>query len=105
MPTEKRAVVRLLAETKRLRVAFDDIDDLRFWWTTHGRVEMANDQITAADIDHVCQTGSVTWVEWKSDELWHVEGRDLDGRSIRIVLALIEEETATVIKVITAMAL
>ena len=78
-------------------------DRVLYRWTTHAREEMANDSILEADIRHVLSKNSVSWVEWKTDELWHIEGCDIDGRKIRVVVAVYE--ATTTIKVITAMAL
>lgn len=89
-------------ETARLRKLISDPHcNIRF--TRHAREEMAKDEILAEDINRVLASGSVTWVETKQDVLWHVEGRDLDGRSIRVVLAPDENDAA--IKIVTAMLL
>lgn len=92
-------------ETARLRDAMVGEKPPRFWWTVHGRQEMAKDDLQQPDIERVCSSGRVTWVEWKKHELWHVEGTDLDGRSIRVVMSLTTEEGDYVIRVITAMVL
>ena len=76
-----------------------------YGWIDRCRGAMADHQIGAVDIDRLCRKGSVTSVEGQRDELWRVEGADLDGRSIGAVMALVEEESATVVKVIAVMAL
>lgn len=55
---------------------------VRFRFTDHARKEMEADQIIEADVRHVLGRYGVSWVEWKKDEIWHVEGLDVDGRSI-----------------------
>jgi hypothetical protein len=105
MAPRKPQPASLSKETKRLRDAMVGEKPPRFWWTRHGREEMANDDIQEPDIERVCFAGAVTWIETKKDELWHVEGVDLDGRSIRVVMSLFEEGDGNVIKVITAMVL
>ena len=52
----------------------------RFRLGRHGPKEMAADGILEADARRVLRMGSVTWIETKKDELWHVEGKDVDGR-------------------------
>jgi hypothetical protein len=47
--------------------------------------------------------GGVTWVETKKDVLWHVEGKDIDGRSIQLVIAADEAEPS--VKLVNAMIL
>jgi len=89
-------------ETARLRKVFAN-PSKRFRFTRHSFEEMANDDIFEADIRHVLGGGYVTWIETKTDELWHVEGKDIDGRSIRVIVAV--DEAALVIKVVTVMLL
>lgn len=64
---------------------------------------MANDDIIEADVSRVLTLGHVRWLEFKVDELWHVEGKDVDERSIRLVVAVYDDEV--VVKIITAMTL
>lgn len=75
----------------------------RIRFTSHARQEMAADGIIEADVRHVLAYGSVTWIETKREEQWHVEGRDVDGKSIRLVVVVYPEEAA--VKLITAMEL
>jgi hypothetical protein len=89
-------------ETARLRKVFAN-PDKRFRFTRHSFKEMADDEIFEADIRHVLAGGYVTWIETKLDELWHVEGKDVDGRSIRVIIAV--NEADFVIKIVTAMLL
>lgn len=72
-------------------------------FTTHARKEMRNDQIVEADVRFVLARNGVCWMEQKTNELWHVEGNDVDGRSIRVVLAAFEAEL--VILIVTVMEL
>ena len=55
--------------------------------------------VTAADVLRVLRLGHVTHVEWKKDETWRVEGKDIDGRSIRIITVV--RETELLIRLIT----
>ena len=71
----------------------------RIKWTKHSLDQMRDRDVTYADVNRVLRMGRVTWIEQKRDELWHVEGRDIDGRSIRLVAAV--EEEVLVIKVVT----
>jgi len=64
---------------------------------------MANDEIIEADVSRVLRLEHVCWLEFKADELWHVEGKDVDERSIRLVVAVYGDEI--VVKIITAMVL
>jgi hypothetical protein len=71
--------------------------------TNHAREEMAKDGILESDVRYVITHNGVCWIEKKRDLLWHVEGRDIDGKSIRLVLTVVEAEI--VVKLVTAMAL
>lgn len=64
---------------------------------------MAKDAIIEADVRHVLERYGVCWVEWRRDEIWHVEGNDIDGRSIRVVVTV--DCARAIVKVITAMTL
>jgi hypothetical protein len=55
--------------------------------------------ITQSDVRRVLATGTVTFVEWKADELWHITGHDVDGRSIKVVASVREQQL--VIKLVT----
>ena len=89
-------------ETALLRQAIGN-PQVRFQFTRHAREEMAADQIIEADVRHVLTKYGVSWVEWKKDEIWHIEGLDIDGRSIRVVLTL--HADIVVVKIITVMEL
>jgi len=93
---------RLLKEASRLRAVMSNPHH-RIRITNHARKEMENDDIRADDIDLILSQGRVTWFEVKRDELLHVEGVDVDGRRIRLVVAVYDDEL--VIKLITAMKL
>jgi hypothetical protein len=87
-------------ETARLRRVLDN-PNLKWRFTFHALEEMAADDIITADIEKVLRGGVVSWVEQKRDLLWHVEGADVDGRTLRVVIAV--EEAMLSVKVITAM--
>lgn len=72
-------------------------------YSKHATEEMANDAITHADVLKVLRTGQVTWFEVKKDEIVHVEGADIDGRRIRLVVGL--RDQLIVLQIITVMAL
>ena len=92
--------MRYTKEQARLRAILADKDHkIRF--TRHAEEEMAADQITAPDVVKVLTFGQVTWFEVKKDEIVHVEGGDVDGRPIRVVVGL--QDSIKVLKVITAM--
>jgi len=90
------------AESAHLKRVWSD-PRMRLRFTTHARQEMANDGILESDVRHVITRNGVSWVEWKRDRLWHVEGLDVDGRSIRLVLAV--DTVDIIVKLVTAMAL
>lgn len=92
LPQETALLKKVLASPKRI---------LRF--SLHSIEEMKNDGITEADIRRVLQFGWVTWVEKKRDVFWHVEGRDIDDRAIRVVATV--DAPQLIIKIITTMAL
>jgi hypothetical protein len=95
-------VTVLQKETNRLRAVIQSPSH-RLRITVHARDEMRNDDIIHADVVWVLRVGVVRWMEMKKDELWHVEGKDVDGRSIRLVVAVYDDEV--LVKVVTAMKL
>jgi Domain of unknown function (DUF4258) len=96
------AAVPLLRETGTLRSVIAD-PGFHLILTTHGRKEMAADDIIEPDVRRVLEWGTVTWIETKQEELWHVEGKDIDGRSIRLVVVVYPDAPA--VKLVTAMEL
>jgi len=87
-----------VAETKTLqRVARDPACSWRF--TTHALSEMQNDGWAAEDVVHAVKSGRVILQEQKKDRLWRVEGRDVDGNRMEVIVAVYE--MAIAIKVIT----
>lgn len=93
---------QLLVETALVHQVIAD-PTCRLIFTIHSRQEMKNDDIVEADVRLVLTKGRVTWIENKKDILWHVEGRDLDGRMIRVVVVVNQKDCY--IKMITAMLL
>jgi len=87
-------------ETARLRNVMAN-PSRKFCFTSHSRDEMRADGIIEADIRRVLEQGQVTWMEVKKDQLWHVEGKDVDGRSIRAIVVV--NETLYEIKIVTVM--
>ena len=89
-------------ESAYLRAAMKNPNrTIRF--TKHARVEMGNDNISASDATRVLTHGSVRHMEQKQEEVWHVEGQDIDGRSIRLVVVVYKDDAA--VKIVTAMTL
>jgi hypothetical protein len=59
-------------------------------FTTHALEEMAKDGWTAADVQFALMNGQVVLHEQKRDILWRVEGTDIDGGRIQVVVAVYE---------------
>lgn len=88
-----------VTETQTLRrVANNPKCRLRF--TAHALDEMKADGWTAPDIQFALMNGHVVLHETKKDLLWRVEGGDLDGRRITVIVAVYE--LTIEIKVVTA---
>jgi hypothetical protein len=71
----------------------------RFIWTRHAIKAVADDGRTTGDVEFALMNGQVVLHEQKQDLLWRVEGKDIDGGRIQVVVAVYEEEI--VIKVVT----
>lgn len=71
----------------------------RFVWTKHAIKAVADDGRTTQDVEKALMNGQVILHEQKKDLLWRVQGTDLDGKQIQVVVALYEE--AIIIKVVT----
>ena len=71
----------------------------RFIWTRHALKAVADDGRTTQDVETALMNGQVVLHEQKKDLLWRVEGRDVDGNKIEVVVAVHEE--AITIKVVT----
>lgn len=79
-----------VTETQILRRIAND-PQCRWKFTVHSLKEIAADGWTANDVIHALMTnGQVVLHEQKKDLLWRVEGRDLDGGQIRVVIAVYE---------------
>jgi hypothetical protein len=64
-------------------------------------VKLAKGGWTADDVRHAVMNGRVVLEEQaKRDRLWRVEGKDVDGNRIQVVVAV--DETNIRVKVITA---
>jgi hypothetical protein len=61
---------------------------------------MLEREINQPDVQSALMNGQVTLQEQKQDTLWRVVGKDIDGRTIEVVVAVYEAEIA--IKVVTA---
>ena len=87
-----------ISETQILRRVARN-PNCRFIWTKHAIRAVADDGRTAGDVELALTNGQVVLHEQKQDLLWRVEGRDIDGERIQVVVAVYEEEIA--IKVVT----
>lgn len=88
-----------VTETQVLRRVAND-SRCHWEYTKHALEEMAADGWTAEDVQYVIMTnGQIVLQEQKRDVLWRVEGRDLDGGRIRVVVAVYQ--AAIKIKVVT----
>ena len=70
-------------------------------FNSHALDEMANDDIIESDVRRMLTNGQVTWFEKKKDDIVHVEGKDVDGRRIRVVVG--SRDMIKVLQVITVM--
>jgi hypothetical protein len=66
--------------------------------TTHALERMRQRGILAADVEHALINGQVVLCEAKRDDMWRVEGRDVDGDPLTIEVVTWENT----IKVVTA---
>jgi hypothetical protein len=96
-----RSSPQYLVETRTLRRVASN-SRCRWRWTDHALERMAERGITASDVQRVAKTGQVVLHEVKRDVVWRVEGADVDGAKIQVLLTVYE--TAIVIKIITAFA-
>ena len=87
-------------QTQTLKRVLAD-PDCRWIWGKHAPIEMNEEKppITYPDVKEVLRNGKVVLEEYKQDTLWRVRGRDLDHRSIFVVVAVDEAEKC--IKIIT----
>jgi len=89
------------SETRVLRKIATD-PQCRWWWTEHAerRMHPTDRDISSDDVKHVLTNGHVVLSETnKKDILWRVQGRDIDGRRIEVVVAVYEQDI--VIKIVT----
>jgi hypothetical protein len=88
-----------VGETQTLcRIANNPKCRLRF--TAHALEEMKEDGWTVPDVQFALMNGHVVLQENKKDILWRVEGADIDGGRLTVVVAVFE--LAIEIKVVTA---
>ncbi|MDF0581604.1 DUF4258 domain-containing protein [Bradyrhizobium yuanmingense] len=88
-----------VTETQSLRRVANN-PKCRFRFTVHALEEMKSDGWTVPDIQFALMNGHVVLHEIKKDLLWRVEGADLDGRRLTVIVAVYE--LAIEIKVVTA---
>ena len=88
-----------VSETQRILLRVARHPDCRVIPTRHALLSLKDDNRTMLDVEHALTNGRVIWEEHKQDVLWRVEGRDLDGGKIRVVVAVYEREI--IIKVVT----
>jgi hypothetical protein len=94
-----QASPQYLVETKTLRRVANS-PRCRWRWTNHAEERMAERGIAAADVQRAVKTGRVVLHELKRDLVWRVEGTDIDGERIQVLLTVYEMEIR--IKIITA---
>ena len=93
------ALPHYVSETQILRHVARN-PNCRFIWTKHAIKAVADDDRTTGDVEFALMNGRVLLHEHaKQDLLWRVEGKDIDGGRIQVVVAVDEEEI--VIKVVT----
>jgi hypothetical protein len=68
-------------------------------FTKHALEEMKKDGWTADDVKHAVTNGRIVLQEQKQDVLWRVQGKDIDGNGIQVVVAV--DEASITIKVVT----
>jgi 1,6-anhydro-N-acetylmuramate kinase len=66
----------------------------------HAEKRMAERGIIAADVERVIKHGRIVFHELKEDDVYRVQGRDIDGEEMQVSVAFYETEI--LIKVITA---
>ena len=88
-----------VAETQILRRVIRN-HECRWIWTKHALEQMAKRRISAADIQHTLTNGRVILSETKQDEVWRIEGRDIDGNRLQVEAVVYEHEVK--VKVVTA---
>lgn len=71
----------------------------RWLWTRHAPERMRERGITAPDVQHVLMNGHVELVERKTDDVWRVKGKDLDGRTLIVACVVFGDTIA--IRVVT----
>ena len=93
-----RASSQYLVETAKLRKVASN-PKCRWRWTNHALERMTERGITAPDVQRAVKTGQVVLHELKRDLIWRVEGSDVDGKEMQVLLTLYETEIR--IKIIT----
>lgn len=93
-----RSAPNYLVETRALRRVASD-PRCRWRWTTHAEERMAERKISAADVERVIKHGRIVFHEVKRDDVYRVEGTDVDGNEMHVSVAFYETEIR--IKVIT----
>lgn len=88
-----------VSETQILRRVVSN-PDCRFIWTKHALEQIKKRNINAADVVYSLTNGQVVLREVKTDELWRVEGHDVDGNKLQTIVAIYEASVE--IKIVTA---
>jgi Domain of unknown function (DUF4258) len=87
-------------ETQFLRRVAND-PDCSWRWTVHVLERMTQRGFTADDVKHAVMNGGVVLEEQaKRDRLWRVEGKDVDGKRMQVVVAV--DGVSIRVKVVTA---
>jgi Domain of unknown function (DUF4258) len=85
------------SETQILRRVARD-PSVRFIWTDHASEQMNKRGISAPDVEHALINGQVVLSEAKRDDVWRVEGKDIDCNLLTIEVVVWEDT----IKIVTA---
>jgi 1,6-anhydro-N-acetylmuramate kinase len=94
-----RTSPRYVIETHALR-RIANSQECRWRFLRHALERMAERKITAADVERVIKHGRIVFHELKQDDVYRVQGRDVDGLEMQVSVAFYETEI--LIKVITA---
>jgi Domain of unknown function (DUF4258) len=93
-----RTSPQYLVATHALRRIADN-PQCRWVFKRHALQRMAERKITAADVERVIKHGRIIFHELKEDDVYRLEGRDVDGVEMQVSVAFYETEI--LIKVIT----
>jgi hypothetical protein len=92
-----------LEEWRRKIAALRADPDFKLFLTSHVRLRMREREVSFVDLQHVIERGAVTEDQSEHGETkLRMRGRDVDGRSLDIVIVIDEGEVS--IRVVTVIA-